>query len=338
MKKENLILGIVKGYQFLQIQPFLVSLKKAEYSGDICLFVCLDEVNRRFLQDFGYREFRRQDGSCQLILRPFTVIPGIKIPFKIKDKTDQRSSYAELNFLNLINFYPFNKLHSLMINISTELVAALKKEDRHLIKANLLKRYLHIVSIRFFHYYTFLYENREKYSKILMTDVRDVLFQQDPFNFEFPDGLLCFAEDSEIRDCIYNSGWIVRAIGTQSIDEIGNKRALCCGTTMGTTETVLIYLKLMIDYILKAHYQTFGVDQAIHNYILHKDFIKDLTMYENYSSPILTMNWRDEENIKFNEQGLIVNRDGSIVNTLHKYDRCSESLRNKMAVYNQSRD
>ena len=61
-------------------------------------------------------------------------------------------------------------------------------------KAFVARRVWFLFYLRFLMYYDFLLEH-PKYERVMMTDVRDVWFQQDPFTWmEGDKGLSCFEE------------------------------------------------------------------------------------------------------------------------------------------------
>jgi hypothetical protein len=331
---KNLVLGVVKGYEFEQIKPFLLSLKNTGYKGDVCLFISkLSPKTHETLKQFSHQNIIDKTYGFKLTLYPFKMTPGISIPYIIKNG---KLIYRELSLYHLLDIYPFNRVHLLLINTLTSFLTSLNHQPKYIIKANLLKTHLSIISIRFFMYYLYLSEYGKDYDKVLLTDIRDVLFQRDPFEFDFPNGLCCFLEDVSLRNCEYTSSWLRRAFGEYIIDEIGDRKVSCAGTTMGTRSAIMSYLETLIDYTLKSKLQRFGTDQAVHNYILYKDLVKGVKFYKNCDGPVFTMSYSKEENLQFDNQGFLLNLDGSIINILHQYDRKSIDARRKMIVYQNS--
>lgn len=334
VSSKNLVLGVVKKYEFEQIQPFLLSLKNTGYKGDVCLFISeLSSKTHEALSQFDQQNFVDQSYGFKLNLYPFKMTPAISLPYNIKNG---KLISKKLSLFNLLDIYPFNRAHLLLINTLTSFLKSLNHQPKHVIKANLMKTHLSIISIRFFLYYLYISEYGKDYDKILLTDVRDVLFQRDPFEFDFPNGLCCFLEDVNLRSCEYTSSWLRSAYGNYIINEIGDQKVSCAGTTMGTRAAIMSYLEALIDYTLKSKLQRFGTDQAVHNYILYKDLVKGVKFYKNCDGPVFTMSYSKEENLQFDNQGFLLNQDGSIINILHQYDRKSIEARRKMIVYQNS--
>ena len=58
---------------------------------------------------------------------------------------------------------------------------------------------------------------KEKFNKILCCDCRDIYFQSNPFNFDYKGEINFFLEDKKIKDCKYNSNWILKTYGEKNI-------------------------------------------------------------------------------------------------------------------------
>ena len=325
---NNLVLGLVKNYDFNTLKPFLYSLKNSVYTGDVCLIVSnVSEKTLLNLQEFSLH-------YPQFSFYTYWDFPSLKIPYKLQDK---QLLYKSLNLYILLDIYPINRLHLWGINTFSKIVASYKRQNYYEVRANLTKHYLHLVNSRFFLYYLYILQSEKKYEKILLTDVRDVVFQDDPFNFVLTAPLNCFyEEDRRIYDCSYTSDWLKRSFGEKALSEIGHLRLSCAGTTIGTKEGIINYLEWMMDYILQSNYQRFGVDQAAHNLILHRNMIPDVKFYDNYQGPVLTMNYIDSEKLRFSQDGFLLNEDASVISVLHQYDRLADDLKNKLKAYNSS--
>lgn len=259
-KNRNVILGSVSGLNIEYIKPFISSLKKSGFNGELCLFID-----------------------------------------RVSDNTiDYLSKYNTQYEINLSPFHIDNR------NIS-------------------------IHCYRYILYQTYLSDNKD-YSNIMLTDVRDVIFQNDPFDFEFSN-LCCFLEDKgkTINSCPYNSSWIHNAFGADTLKEIGSYNISCSGVTVGSYSSIIPYLDKMAYFINKlgSNANTTGIDQGIHNYIVHKKLI-DYKFFENLDGPVLTMGYTDPKSLHFKNDGFIINNNGDIINILHQYDRHRYIMRNIM--------
>lgn len=111
---------------------------------------------------------------------------------------------------------------------------------------------------------------------VLLTDVRDVVFQGDPFA-DLPEGrLLGFLETARtLGECPINRDWLQRASGPALLAELAARPVSCAGTVIGTRSAVLEYLLHMVRLLaaVDPQHRYSGVDQAIHNVILWKGLV-----------------------------------------------------------------
>jgi beta-1,4-mannosyl-glycoprotein beta-1,4-N-acetylglucosaminyltransferase len=92
------------------------------------------------------------------------------------------------------------------------------------------------------------------YKNILSADIRDVIFQKDPFA-NLPDHpyLYLFQEDSgvTIGQEVYNSLWIKNAYGDQILDQIKDQLVICVGTVMASAPKMLEYVDFVTAELKK---------------------------------------------------------------------------------------
>ncbi|MBV8885882.1 MAG: hypothetical protein JO235_18065 [Chroococcidiopsidaceae cyanobacterium CP_BM_RX_35] len=321
---KNLVIGLVKGYQFNQIKPFLISLGNCGYKGDICLLTAsLSSETQINLQDHA-----AENG---IILHSVQADePFFKFPYIVKN-----------SHLKLKEFHPFQlrklPLFNYLYAKSIQFIAFLNKESSCTLKCHISKLFLYTWCVRYPLYYLYLSEYGKSYSNVMLTDTRDVLFQKDPFSFNI-NGLCCFLEENDftINSSSVNRGWIIEGFGENALREIGHYSISCSGTTIGTRSAIMQYLETMVDYLIQISSQSVGIDQGVHNYILRKNLIKDVKFFENYHGPVLTMQLCQEKKFHFNQDGYITNEDGSIINVLHQYDRHSSAIKSKLRIYQES--
>ncbi|MHA1299680.1 MAG: hypothetical protein ACTSO9_09615 [Candidatus Helarchaeota archaeon] len=175
---------------------------------------------------------------------------------------------------------------------------------------------------RYIMYYIYLFIHGKKYSNVMLTDVRDVAFQRDPFDFKHINGLCCFLEDKhmKINKCGVNSGWIKHAFGEKILEEIGHNYISCSGVTIGETSRVMKYLKQMIDWFTQIKLIR-GIDQGIHNYLIYTNQLDEIKLFENEEGPVYTVGHKRKNTFRFNKEGLLINDSGMVINVLHQYDR-----------------
>lgn len=199
-----------------------------------------------------------------------------------------------------------------------------------------LHHLIHIADSRYLHARRLLARGRfDRYERILLTDVRDVVFESDPFE-KVGHGLHTGLENRTIKDLTPNSWWINRLLESwREIDTIRDQTTICSGVTIGGREAAVGYLDLMGEQILEAlpvlafeFGPQFGYDQGIHNCILRGSHHLPLTLKENGSSDLIaTLDNSNLAEFRFNEQGELCNRAHSPVAIVHKYDRHAELAR-----------
>jgi hypothetical protein len=173
---------------------------------------------------------------------------------------------------------------------------------------------------RHYVYYDYLLKNKDKYENVLLTDVRDVYFQDDPFSFEIGNSLYCALEGpgSMIRNCKFNGPWMLFAYGEAMLEELGDKRISCAGTTWGKVDVVLDYLVKMLREIEKTPDAKITIDQALHNYMIYKGVLKDVSFLKNEGGVILTMSYEKDYKV---DNGLIRVGDNKLVKVIHQFNR-----------------
>jgi hypothetical protein len=127
--------------------------------------------------------------------------------------------------------------------------------------------------VRFLYFRDFLANHRAEYHKVLITDVRDVFFQANPF-FGFTGGLMVFEEDGNIplaNSILYNALWVEKLFGSAALAKIGRFPVICAGTTMGDIESMCRYLQEFEALMRQAKtIDICGSDQGIHNYLCRR--------------------------------------------------------------------
>ena len=134
----------------------------------------------------------------------------------------------------------------------------------------------------------------------MLTDVRDVFFLGNPFDFEIGSSLHVFLEDETrtIATHIPSRAWLVGAYGQETFDELSDRPIICAGTTIGAAPAMLEYLGIMVDHLAELKRQFDGMDQGIHNYILHKGRVPNVEMQGNEEGPVLTVAMLDGEAVR----------------------------------------
>jgi hypothetical protein len=192
-------------------------------------------------------------------------------------------------------------------------------------------------SFRFLLFYHFLDCKKALYNYVMLTDTRDVFFQDDPFAFDLDDRLCVFFEDSSktIGSCPFNANWILKKYGRSELSRLYNCEICCSGVTIGGATQILSYLSALRTHLLPP-VAFIGDDQGGHNYLVHHNQIGPLRAMRNMDGPVLTMGYMSPDEICWDRGGHVVDRAGRIINILHQYDRHSHIL-NRTASFIHAR-
>eukprot|EP01038_Epipyxis_sp_PR26KG_P008082 gene8082-10949_t len=200
----------------------------------------------------------------------------------------------------------------------------------------------HPSTLRWVLIYEYLKVEAPRYKRVWMIDVRDSFFQSDPFQFidSSKPSLNVFngVESIKIRDCGWNSGWVKDCFGDSTLRRIGANTIICSGVTAGTTDRVLEYVTLMKNIIstgnsgtnnvllspITANFPSCernGVDQGVHNVLIHLSTVSDLRIWSHKDGPVANMQAKVARIISTSYLQKVVNGNGAEVAVVHQYDR-----------------
>lgn len=181
-----------------------------------------------------------------------------------------------------------------------------------------------INNFRFLLFLNFLLKNKEEYENVMMTDIRDVIFQANPFIFLPKEGICFFLEDPimSFKNTDINYGWSVEANGKTFTDSIFDKRVSCAGITLGNFSIILDYLQNMRENLKNRRQLKWGIDQGIHNgYLYGKNNIQK-NIFDNSNRIVGTLGASKTYNL--NKKTEVTNNKNEIYCVVHQYDRISE--------------
>ena len=248
--KKNLILTIATNYSYNKLAPFVTTLKKINFTGDVILFYD---------------------------------------------------------------------------NLSEKTAQELKNKDVKLIKFDsqkIQKKDAFLVNYRFNLFYDFLKKNIKKYNLVFLTDVRDLIFQIDPFRFPNYGKINFFLEDTKIKDSKSNCYTLTKSKGTDAFEKYKNNYISCAGTTLGRVDEILKYLK----YLKKNLNREGNFDQGLHNYIVHSKIFPYAKVFKNFQGPVLTIGNLKNKDILYNSKGEATNKNEEVVPVIHQFDRIPKLL------------
>ena len=158
---------------------------------------------------------------------------------------------------------------------------------------------------------------------VLLSDVRDVLFQADPFATP-PAPLELFLEEPALTPAgeALNRGWLADLYGPEEAGALAGLTVSCSGTVAGSREGVVDYLQEMRSAIAWRRRPMGSRDQAVHNRLLRRGSFTDATLVANGTGRVLTMG--EMPAVERDGAGQVRNADGSVPPVLHQYDRHPE--------------
>ena len=206
-------------------------------------------------------------------------------------------------------------------------------------------------ALRYFLYLDLLRQAPRPYARVLITDVRDVIFQRDPFSFPWAEGLNVTLEDARmtIGTCPYMTRWTTGHLGEAAWRALADRRISCSGTTVGGHAAMLDYLERLTGLLLPFSPAPpppappapdgapppptgmAGYDQGVHNHLLHGGLLSKVTVHDN-AGPILTLGYKATQPAA-DAHGDILNDAGVPAVMVHQYDRMPELFRAVRARY-----
>ncbi len=184
-------------------------------------------------------------------------------------------------------------------------------------------------------YLDYLRVRLSRYDQVMMSDVRDVVFQRNPF-----DGITSqkchFYLESAVRtigEDPTNSRWVRGCFSSAEAERLAARPISC----IGGTDAIMTYLERMAARIGAMPWRIYrrighGYDQAIHNYLVHLDPAIDGIVVDN-NRHIATMALEPRTFYRLDRESLIYGPDNHLFPICHQYDRFPDLLRAIEARY-----
>jgi hypothetical protein len=157
--------------------------------------------------------------------------------------------------------------------------------------------------------------------QVLLTDVRDVIFQSDPFADPATQlEVFIESEGATLKDHRFDQKYLKALVGPEVAARIDERPCLCVGTVFGPAPAVSRLCKaiLLLAAIPRSEIGgIFGADQAACNLAVHLGLV-GAEVRANYGR-VATIGDRAQPTLR--EDGLISNPDGSLSPVVHQYDR-----------------
>jgi hypothetical protein len=178
-------------------------------------------------------------------------------------------------------------------------------------------------------YLDYLRARTGHYDQVMMADVRDVVFQGNPFaGIDDPKCHFYLEAPRTIGEDATNLRWVRGCFPAAEAEALAHHRISCSGITIGGTAEIIAYLEHMVAKIAAMPlriYRTIGhgYDQAIHNYLVYLDRGIDGVVEEN-NGHIATMALEPREFYRLDEAARISGPDGRLFPICHQYDRFAD--------------
>ena len=281
------------GYRYEQIRPFLVSAQRAGITGRIFLI--------RSPLDNDVREAAIKDYPDTTVVKPFQMIFS---PFMIRSS---RFSQAVSGCLAQL-MRPMLKKWPRLFETTVSMMACVLHPtvSRYIFSRNILK-------------------SNTGLSKVILADVRDVVFQRDPF--EDIDGKLhAGVEDKLMAKEPNNLRWIFTLTEDfPTLERLLDQPVICSGVTLAPANVLRQYLDEFVRYAVAAWHRiksSGAYDQGIHNLLLSGGQTTIPVFLEPLGSSLLmTVGNEWEKYWTLDEQTGVIAKDGRHVAVVHQFDR-----------------
>lgn len=284
-KRRDLILGAAAGYRAEQIRLFVQSLARTGFDGRLVLFVH----------------------------------QGQRAPMRDMLRARAPSLDVELFRIRSIHEHP-----KLVRSCLKRLFMAMPAERSNGLKRAMLGFHGKPHVARYFHYAEYLAAHAD-FARVLLSDVRDVVFQDEPFRGLQP-GLHVGMESEELTIATepFDRGWTLDAYGEPMLEKIGHRQVSCSGVTLGDFGAVQRYVELIQREALRQPFRRMKTriyDQAFHNKLVHCGELGDVHACQPLKSRIATLGCLDPAAFVLSESGQLLNIDGTVAPIVRQYDR-----------------
>lgn len=171
--------------------------------------------------------------------------------------------------------------------------------------------------------YLDIIKNQYNSKNVMVSDTKDVIFLENPFENLLFSKLNFFLEDKIIGACKTNSRWITRSYGVKNYNVIKNKKISCSGVTLGEKDNMITYCDNMVKEIKNFKYYSLnpfnkGSDQGNHNNLVHSKTYLFEKKFTNEDCFVVNLSNSDPEIIEFKENNFYINKKK--VSVLHQYN------------------
>ena len=161
--------------------------------------------------------------------------------------------------------------------------------------------------------------------RVLITDVRDVAFQGDPFATGYSDdnaalALFCETPPGDLGSHGANPKWLRTLIGAPMADRFKQSPVVCGGSIMGEPAAVAAMIRQLLALCAiqrSGALNGIGADQAALNLIVHWGLANAIAV-PNFKR-VATIGYTQPPGVS--KDAILTNPDGTISPIVHQYDR-----------------
>jgi len=306
LSKRKLVMGVAWGLNYDQLLLFSRSLRRVTTDVDIVLLAKEVETPAKQLA----------------VKEQIQLLPLTSCYYSLRNTFVTRTSNE--SFKRIRNYLGFKLVRGMMAVAYPLMRAGYTADEYRELRREVNKLVINTHSSRFLQYVDFLKNQGVEYDKIMLTDVRDVCFQADPFARIPADQLWMFQEQGPetLGSQPRNRRWVEATFGRKVLRQIAHQPIICSGVTIGGAANILGYLDAMEPELIKRT-PIYIPDQGIHNAMAYTGAFDHLhpVIVKNGDGPVLTVGLMTEAQFQWNAAGQLVDAAGVPYAVIHQFDR-----------------
>ncbi len=194
------------------------------------------------------------------------------------------------------------------------------------LRARVVRHFLDPNTRRFVEFYLALRKSLPAYDRVLLSDVRDVVFQANPFDLIHGEGILYGLEDTAVTIGSHwaNSLWVEQVGGAAMRDALATYRVSCVGVVLASGKLMADYLQHLVAALTQpgfnlAHFH--GADTGAHNIVVRRQALPNQQYADFETGGILNMHGLQPGCIRWTPDGWLADAHGRPIPIIHQYDR-----------------
>ena len=163
----------------------------------------------------------------------------------------------------------------------------------------------------------------DNYNQVLLTDLRDVVFQGDVFEkySNLKSFIGCPTEDVGLKNKYNpaNYNWMKNVFGQEEADKLADCEIICAGTVLATVDAMKKFLVKMVDIVGTS--SRLGDDQATFNYLARENLLdaENVVWMDCWDGLIFSVGFFHKEHPLRMSETAILNGNGGVPALVHQY-------------------